>query len=109
MPPRWKKLNDKDKWIKRDKLMSDEREKRDPLMMKRLSHLESKNPFRCIKPKSYSFCGSHTTPRVHWYYSKYQQRCLPYNYCENVGDFQMINNENTTIDVRLRNWYPEYK
>lgn len=75
--------------------------KRNPLVIKKEMLTEIRDPSRCMRPKTYSFCGSQTTPRTHWYYSKEKKRCLPYAYCESVQDLNDIHRENNFFSERL--------
>jgi hypothetical protein len=66
------------------KVMSRHFQSRKKYAIKRLSQFELNDPKRCERPKSYSFCGSRTTPKTHWYYNKKQNRCLPFIFCESI-------------------------
>ncbi|CAG2101566.1 unnamed protein product [Medioppia subpectinata] len=65
-------------------------QQRNSLQVQSFSQFEMKDPSRCKRQKSYSFCGSHTTPHVHWYYNKRLNRCQPYTFCE-VVDYKPLN------------------
>ena len=77
-----------------------DKEERSPEDLKKLDRYESEDPTRCMKPKSYSFCGAHTVPRIHWYYNKKTRRCFPYHYCEGINETPTLNNQNNFLSEK---------
>ena len=76
------------------KTISSHYQHRNSLHVQSFSQFESRDVSRCKRRKSYSFCGSHTTTHIHWYYNRRQNRCQPYTYCELVDNIPAFNTEN---------------